>query len=448
MTVPTQHSDVSRQDVRAALAGVVYEGLRPVSVGLSFLYLVFAIAHSVILPEAIVVPMVTTAFLSAVLLVSLSILVQRALVTVRYAHQVAAGIAQIVLLNSFLHLYLTGEIHQTTNILLLVVGIACFCLSIPCFVFVLTTALVGWGLIMWSLPPAPERLHFAFSMFAATVLALLIFYVRLHIHQRLERLRLQDIRQKTALEHALTAAQEVDRLKDDLISTVSHELRTPLTSLLGFTELMLQRDFPQPKQHELLSIMHNESLRLTNLINNFLDLQAIEARRSQYRFAQMPISPLLYEAVDLFSKADGNHTWQTTIPDNLPLVHIDADRIRQVLTNLLANAAKFSTQGGTISISVALQQAALTISVSDQGIGIPQEAIPKLFTKFFRVDDGATRTTNGTGLGLALIKEIIEAHQGHVWVDSTLGKGSTFFFTLPLATELPKDSAQSFAENI
>jgi signal transduction histidine kinase len=448
MTAPQQNLNRTQENEHEALAAVVYESLGPVSIGLSFLYIFFAVAHSVILPQSIAWKMIIVASLSAVFFIALTVLLKQSLIPTRHAHLVALSIAQVVLLNSLLHLYFTEEIHQTTNILLAIVGAACFFLSTSSFIVILGTAFMGWELIMWSLPPAPERLHFAFSMFAATVLALLIFYVRLHIHRRLERLRLQDIQQKADLERALVAAQEVDRLKDDLISTVSHELRTPLTSLLGFTELMLQRNFPEAKQREILTIMHNESRRLTDLINNFLDLQAIEARRSQYRFAPRQIAPLLHEAIDLFSKADGKHTWQMTIPDNLPLVDIDEGRIRQVVTNLLANAVKFSTRGGVITVTVSCQPTELTISVSDQGIGIPQEAIPKLFTKFFRVDYGETRTTTGTGLGLALIKEIVEAHHGRIWVDSTLGEGSTFSFTLPLANELSEESEQFSAETI
>jgi hypothetical protein len=194
MNVSTQNSEISQQDVRSALAGVVYEGLRPVVVSLSFLYLIFAVAHCVILPRSIAVPMVITAFLSAVLFVSLSIVVHQGLITARCAHQTAAGIAQIMLLNSFLHLYLTAEMYQTTNIILTIVGVACVFLSPFYFVFVLTTAFIGWGMIIRSLPTSPERVHFAFAMFTATVLGLVVFYVRLRIHQRLERLRLQDIR--------------------------------------------------------------------------------------------------------------------------------------------------------------------------------------------------------------------------------------------------------------
>jgi len=443
MTLTSQNSNISQQEIREALAGVVYENLHLVSISLALLFLVFTIAHCVVLPRPIAVPMITVAFLSAVLFTGLAILMKRSVITVRYAHQTTAGMAQIVLANSLLHLYLTREIHQTTNILLLIVGVACFCLSTPYFVFVLLTALIGWGLIVWSLPPSPEWLHFGFAMFAATVLALLTYYVRLRTHQRLERLRLQDIRQRTELEGALIAAKEVERLKDDLISTVSHELRTPLTSLLGFTELMLARDFPHAKQQDLLNVMHRESLRLTNLVNNFLDLQAITSGYPPYHFVDVELTPLLHETVTVFAKADEKHTWETSLPDSLPLVHIDTDRIQQVLANLVSNAVKFSPDSGVITVGAERQDMMVKVWITDQGIGVPVEALPKLFTKFFRVEDEAIRVIGGTGLGLALVKEIIEAHQGQIGVESTQGKGSTFFFTLPLATPPSADGERN-----
>jgi signal transduction histidine kinase len=130
----------------------------------------------------------------------------------------------------------------------------------------------------------------------------------------------------------------------------------------------------------------------------------------------------------------GNHTLQLTVPTGLPPVRLDPARIQQVVTNLLSNAIKFSPEGGTVTIGAAAEDDKVKVWVTDQGIGIPPEAMPNLFTKFFRVDNDETRKIGGTGLGLALIKEIVEAHGGHIWVESELGKGSTFSFTLPIVT--------------
>jgi signal transduction histidine kinase len=235
---------------------------------------------------------------------------------------------------------------------------------------------------------------------------------------------------------ALKAATQLQRirqseqLKSELLMTVSHELRTPLTSLRGFSELMLTRDFSPAERRQFLSIIHNEADRLTTLINNFLDLQRIEAGRETYTFTHLALPPLLQDAVTVFT-SQGAHSFQLKVPASLPLVRADGDRLRQVLANLLSNAVKFSPQGGNILVSARHEGASVVVSVTDQGIGIAKDAAEKLFTKFYRVDNRETRDIGGTGLGLALVKEIIEAHQGQVWVESEQGLGSRFFFTLP-----------------
>jgi PAS domain S-box-containing protein len=232
----------------------------------------------------------------------------------------------------------------------------------------------------------------------------------------------------------ITHRKEVDRVKDALLSTVGHELRTPLTSMRGFTELLLIRDFAPEQQRKMLSIMHQESLRLTTLIDNLLDLKRIDAGRHPYVFEPLDITPLLPEAIAVFSTNHAMHPMRTVVRSPLPLVQADANGIRQVLRNLLSNAIKYSPTGGMVMLGAHHEGEEVVVWIADRGIGIPPEALPKLFTKFFRVDNASTRAIGGTGLGLALVKEIINAHHGRVWVDSTEGKGSTFFFTLPVAT--------------
>lgn len=224
-----------------------------------------------------------------------------------------------------------------------------------------------------------------------------------------------------------------EQLKDELISIVSHELRTPLTSLQGFTELMLQRTFSPQKQRQFLTVIHTESVRLTNLINDFLDIQRMEAGRQVYHFAGVPLAPLLRETLAVYLSESGKHRVRLEAADTLPLVWADVDRLTQVLANLLSNAVKFSLHGGEITVGAVQEGNYVVVWVTDQGIGMSADSMQKLFTKFYRVDTQETRRIGGTGLGLVLVKEIIEAHQGRVWVESTLGVGSTFFFTVPLA---------------
>lgn len=250
-----------------------------------------------------------------------------------------------------------------------------------------------------------------------------------------------------SLAQDVTTRQEAERLKDELVSTVSHELRTPLTSLRGFAELMLKRDYPAHKQREFLSIIHGESVRLTNLINDFLDIQRMEAGRQVYHFVPVTLSDFVRDTLALFSAAGAKHDLSHTIPDSLPPVRADQDSLRQVLTNLLSNAIKFSPHGGAITVNARHEDQSVLVSVIDHGVGIPPEAFPHLFSKFFRVDNQETRSIGGTGLGLALIKKIIEAHGGRVWADSKVGAGSTFFFTLPLvaSTRVANPASQEAA---
>lgn len=246
-----------------------------------------------------------------------------------------------------------------------------------------------------------------------------------------------------AIVRDITQRKEVDRLKDEFISIMSHELRTPLTSLRGFTELMLTRDFSLDKRREFLAIMQREATRLTDLINNFLDLRRIESGQQNDQMVDVDLATVLRTSVALFSNTAGPHIFQVQVPEQLPSVYANADRLYQVLINLLSNAVKFSPQGGTITAGIRTEEGELVVWVADQGIGIAPEELPKIFVRFFRVDNRDVRKIGGTGLGLALVKEIVTAHKGKVWVESTLGQGSTFFFTLPIT-----DKSQTSLEQI
>jgi PAS domain S-box-containing protein len=234
----------------------------------------------------------------------------------------------------------------------------------------------------------------------------------------------------------ISERKEATRLKDDMIAVVSHELRTPLTSLRGFAELLLARELPPDKERQFLTIIHDETVRLSHLINDFLDLQRMQAGRQTYHRTCRDLGALLRDTVAVFTPEAGPHVIRIETADTLPPVHADAERLHQVLANLLSNAIKFSPHGGAVTVGARLDGAQVLVWVADQGLGIPPEALPKLFGKFFRVEHPETRHIGGTGLGLVLVKEIIEAHNGSVWVESVLGKGSTFFFTLPVAPPL------------
>lgn len=233
----------------------------------------------------------------------------------------------------------------------------------------------------------------------------------------------------------ISSQKAAERLKNELVSTVSHELRTPLTSLRGFAELMLEREYPPEKQRKFIQIIHKESTRLSNLINDFLDVQRMEAGRQEYKFAKAAVAPLLHDTAALFRPTSQIHEFVVDCAPGLSDIRGDLDRLRQVTTNLVSNAVKFSPAGGQVTLSASVdpvQPGMVQVSIADQGIGIPPEALDKLFQKFYRVDNTATRKIGGTGLGLSIVRQVIEAHGGRIWVESQYGLGSKFLFTLPV----------------
>lgn len=230
----------------------------------------------------------------------------------------------------------------------------------------------------------------------------------------------------------ITTQNEVDQMKSDLVSTVSHELRTPLSSVLGFTELMLNRELKPERQRKYLETIHKEAMRLTNLINDFLDLQRMESGQQEYKREKVNINEILTEVITRFEPNAPLH--QFVIKDSAVATELlaDAERIEQLFTNLISNAVKFSPDGGAVELISYNRGANLVIEVHDQGLGIPEEEIPKLFRKFHRIDNGDRRKIGGTGLGLPICKEIIEAHDGNITVRSIVGEGTTFELEFPI----------------
>jgi signal transduction histidine kinase/CheY-like chemotaxis protein len=228
----------------------------------------------------------------------------------------------------------------------------------------------------------------------------------------------------------VTERKAVEQMREQFVSAVSHELRTPLSSLRGFTELMLSREYPRETQRQFLTIIQAESSRLARLLDDFLDIQRMRSGRQHYEFASTDILPLVNDVVALFQGDRNAHPIRLEVEPHTPCVLADPARLRQVLCNLVSNAIKFSPNGGQITISAHNDNDTMVFCVADQGVGIPASEIPKLFTKFFRIESGETRHVGGTGLGLALVREIVEAHGGRVWAESRAGTGSSFFFTL------------------
>ena len=232
------------------------------------------------------------------------------------------------------------------------------------------------------------------------------------------------------------ALREANRLKDEFVSMVSHELRTPLASIKGYSRTLLAADgnWDDATRDEFLTIISEESDKLADLVENLLEMSRIEARRLPINAEPILLKRFCKEVVDRVCNHYPHIEFKCNLNDPLPMVMADPRRVEQVLVNLLQNAAKYSG-AQLISVNGSYDGGPLvTISVKDNGAGIAAEHIPHLFDKFFRVEAGHAHKEVGTGLGLTIVKALVEAQGGKVWVESAPGEGTTFFFTLPVLT--------------
>jgi signal transduction histidine kinase len=229
----------------------------------------------------------------------------------------------------------------------------------------------------------------------------------------------------------VTREREVDQLKSDLMATVSHELRTPLASVLGYAELLRTRKLDASAREEILGTVHREAKRLSALIDDFLDVQAIEQDRLALTREPFSLIDLLEEQVRTFAGQSAAHSLRLVVPST-PLTAVgDRARIAQVVANLHSNAIKYSPGGGDDEVVATGTAGGVMVSVADSGLGIPAAEQPHVFEKFFRAERGPAARVGGTGLGLALAHEIVVAHGGRMAFESTEGSGSRFWFELP-----------------
>ncbi|MDE2027621.1 MAG: HAMP domain-containing histidine kinase, partial [Candidatus Omnitrophica bacterium] len=252
-----------------------------------------------------------------------------------------------------------------------------------------------------------------------------------------QHLELKVAERTKQLATALQKVNEISRKKSEFISAVSHELRTPLTSIKGYASILIAGkigDVPAAVK-ERLSKINTHSDNLVSLINNLLDIARIESNRQEMKFALYKIKSMVDNVADLLAPqmtAKGIKLQQRLCTE-VENIYVDASQVERVFINLLGNAIKFTPAQGTVTIGVspALDEGFAVLSVSDTGIGIPAAEIQKLFNEFFRVDNEINQNVKGTGLGLVLAKNIVAAHHGKIWVESTVGTGTIFYFTLP-----------------
>jgi signal transduction histidine kinase len=220
--------------------------------------------------------------------------------------------------------------------------------------------------------------------------------------------------------------------QSDLIAEFVHELRTPLASLSTATYLLLRPEMSREQRDQIVNNIHNETLRLNSLASSFLDLARLESGRVQFRRMRFSAADLLYECRDvMMTKAlETNIQIRIDVPGDMPLMEADRDKIKQVLLNLLSNSIKYNRQNGSVIVTGSFTETELSIVIQDTGVGIPEESIPHLFEKFYRVREHEGKA-QGTGLGLSICKQIIQGHNGRIEVKSKMGVGTSFTVYIP-----------------
>ncbi len=242
--------------------------------------------------------------------------------------------------------------------------------------------------------------------------------------------------------HDITKERELEKMKDDLMSTVTHELRTPLFSIRGFVHILLDDDPPDAEtQREFLKIIEREASQLADLVTHLLDSNKLSTDLVKIEEKSIQPIEIINQAILKLQGFAHNEKVNliSQIPPALPRILGDPQRLERVLTNLVGNAIKFTPPGGSVTITAQADQAYLTIIVADTGIGIPEADLPHIFSKFYQVEGHYEQAGPGSGLGLHISKQIIEAHNGKIWAESKPNQGSTFFVQFPLLNnDLPQ----------
>jgi len=459
--------------IRSSFSLWIGEALSPLAFGLTWLYLIFGVAHLFTLPAALRWIMSLTAFGTAATMLTLHILWRRQPATGEWTHAGAALLTGLVGLNSALHLFLTGDVLQSSNLLLLVVGLGFFFLSSAWFVAMLLAIYLCWAMAILTLvAPSAVWIHFTFGLLSASVLATTAHLARKRTLRRVTLLRLQDAQRAQQLHITLTAEQKIEealrqsevryrslyaeveqrvqelhtaniqlaqaaRVKNEFLASVSHELRTPLNAILGLTE-SLQENIYGPlnaPQQDALRNIHHSGRHLLAVITDILDVAKIEAGQFTLDLGPAAVDAVCQASLMLIKqKAEQKKlTVLMQFDTAVKLIEADDRRLKQILVNLLDNAIKFTPPEGTIGIEVRgdAENKIIYFSVWDTGIGIAHQDFPRLFKPFVQLDSSLAREYAGSGLGLVLVYRMAEMQGGSVTVESEVNQGSRFTVALP-----------------
>ena len=249
-----------------------------------------------------------------------------------------------------------------------------------------------------------------------------------------------------AVFHDITRLKQLEKIRQDFVANVSHELRTPLTTIKGYAETLLDGALKEDQAFQFVQVIKRHTDRLTKIVEDLLMLSRIETKEFQLKMEPVSVRDFIDDIIDFMREPAERKKISLSrneIPSSLAVL-ADRSHLEQILINLLDNAIKYTPEGGRVTVSAVEKDSEdIQFSVEDNGIGIPKEDLSRIFERFYRVDKGRSKELGGTGLGLSIVKHLVQTHGGSVWVESQMGKGSTFYFTLPNRTGSTKENLKA-----
>lgn len=442
--VGPQRHVLDADNMKRELTALFCDAIFPIAVCFTALYLIFAPFHWTLLEGGGRYLMTTLAGVSAIIGAFIAGAARGGYIKSAWAYPAGFILFGIVLSNSAVHMWITQDIDQSSNFALVFVAIGLFFLSRGWLAVAYTITFAVWMALAMNITDREEELaHFAVMNAQAIAVGILALEIRLRGNRRLIRMRAEATQRERELAEALSNSQLLasvereNRTKTEFLANMSHELRTPLNAILGFSEAMSGEMFGPLGNKRYVTYsqdIHNAGSHLLSLVNDILDLSRIELDGLNISSQEIDFARVCNNCLAIVrGRAErGEVALHFDAVPPFPCIETDERRLKQVLINLLNNAVKFTPAGGDVTLEIDHRfSGGATIRVIDTGIGMSEEEVTKALLPFWQADSGLDRAFEGTGLGLALVQELLRLMQGSLAIESTPGKGTIVTVTLP-----------------
>lgn len=440
--------------MKRELHALFYDSIFPISTCLGILYLIFAPFHWSLLEEPAATVMTFIAALSAGIAGAIALAARANQLPHKHAYFFGFVIAGLTLVNSAAHMWLTQDLDQSSNFALIFVAVGLFFLSRPRLAVVYVITFFVWAVLAFHVPDLEnEQAHFAVMNLQAMAVGVLALEIRLRGNKRLIRMQVEASVRERQLAEALSNAQLLatvereNRTKTEFLANMSHELRTPLNAILGFSEAMSKQMFGALGNERYVAYsqdIHNAGSHLLSLVNDILDLSRIELDGLNISTQQIDFERVCNNCMAIIrGRAErGGVSLQLEASSPFPCIETDERRLKQIIINLMNNAVKFTPAGGTVTLELNSSPCGGAIlRVRDTGIGMSADEVHNALQPFWQADSGLDRAFEGTGLGLALVQELLTLMHGTLTIESEPGQGTTVTVILPRSVENAKKTA-------